>query len=155
MQFLLIPILLASALFARADIGNLLDATDQLKRCDPHNGLKCYSVRGTTVQGFVNETIEDDGFLANGQEVLIVPLVSGGSGGVFNTLLYTRSGHDPYRFVGYVPSKDGHLDVYLDEGRLIVVTPVYKDSDAQCCPSSRSVKAYTLDGIKLKLLESW
>lgn len=117
--------------------------------------MECYAVRGTNVSGFVNLEIEDDGILSNGQEVLIVPLVSGGSGGVFDALLYTRYGSDPFRFVGFVPSESGHLMIFLNEGRLVVETPIYKRDDAQCCPSGHKWKAYTLNGTRMRLLEEW
>lgn len=94
------------------------------------------------------------GVLAEGQPVMIVLLPSGGSGGVFTTLLFTqRSGRT--RFVGYVPSAGGHLDVTLDHGTLLIRTPVYGPGDANCCPSKLHYERATLRGLRLVTLKTW
>lgn len=142
-------------LFTRLGVAEILSHTPQLRQCAGRFGLACYAVRGTSVGGFINPASEDDGFLANDREVLVIPLISGGSGGVFDALLYTRSGTGAFRFVGYVPSPQGHLLIYLNGGRIIVRTPIYKSGDAECCPSSEHWKIYTLNGIRLVLLVAY
>lgn len=145
----------SAPLYQHRRVASLLADTAQLTSCAPANGFACYRVKGTDIDGYVNPGIEDDGYLSNGQEVLIVPLVSGGSGGIFDSLLYTRTGSVPFRFVGYVPSESGHLLIYINGGQLIVQTPTYKPDDPQCCPSGHEWKAYTLDGIHMRQVTAW
>ena len=144
---------------ASGDISNvtlfrMLDATPQLKRNTKVAALgawRYYDVRDTNAAGYVNPELETYGYLASGADVLIVPLISGGSGGVFYTLLYTRLRSKP-TFIGYVPSKTGHLDVSIHEGKLLVTTPIYRGNDANCCHSAKHDMTYALDGISLRLL---
>ena len=97
---------------------------------------------------------DDYGYLKNGQDLLIVPLGSGGSGGVFYALLFTGVTSSRPRFVGYVPSTGGHLDAHIAEGRLVVSTPNYGPGDPNCCPSGHTVTTYALNGITLAKIES-
>lgn len=107
------------------------------------------------VSGFVSPELASNERLANGQRVMILPLVSGGSGGVFYTLLFTKiSGKT--RFVGYVPSQNGHLDVTVDRGTLLIRTPVYGTGNGgNCCPSDFDFERATLHGIRLIVLKRW
>ncbi len=109
-------------------------------------------VEGAT--GWIDPDTAQIGELANGQQVMIVPIESGGSGGVFTTLLFTKLAGKT-RFVGTIPSQSGHLDVYLDSGRIIVKTPIYKASDPNCCPSGHHYERATLNGIRLVTSERW
>jgi hypothetical protein len=113
-----------------------------------------YVVDGSDAQGFLDPTIFDYGYLANGTDVLIMPMVSGGSGGVFYTLLFTSIATKP-AFIGYVPSMSGHLDVYINQGRLLVETPVFKGKDFNCCPSGHHVVVYTVVGTTLKKIDQY
>lgn len=82
-----------------------------------------------------------------------MPLGSGGSGGVFSTLLFTSLAAKP-RFIGVIPSKDGHLDVHIERGQIIVRTPIYGAGDPNCCPSGHHTISYTLvNGERKKLNE--
>jgi hypothetical protein len=110
-------------------------------------------LQGTTIAGYIDPGSVVRGKLRNGQDVMVVPLVSGGSGGVFYSLLYTVVSAKT-RFAGYIPSHDGHLDVRLSGGRLEVRTPVYGPGDANCCPSKFHVEHDTLDGIRLVKLDA-
>ena len=83
------------------------------------------------------------GFLHDGQDLLIVPLGSGGSGGVFVDLLFTSVMSKPY-FIGVVPSEPGHLQVSIADGQILVETPVYKATDPNCCPSAKHFIRYNL-----------
>jgi hypothetical protein len=96
-----------------------------------------------------------NGFLRDGREVLIIPLSSGGSGGVFATLLYTRKNEARFRFVGYVPSATGRMGVSVTSGELLVVTPISLPNEPNCCPSKHLYERYTLDGIRLRKLRSY
>ncbi len=111
-----------------------------------------YVVDNSDAQGFVDDDSLDYGYLANGADVFIVPLGSGGSGGVFFTLLFTSVATKPH-FVGYVPSPSGHLDVHIDEGKIMVTTPIYRGNDPNCCPSGHHIINYTLSDGKLKALD--
>jgi hypothetical protein len=132
----------------------LASAKNVQRRPSPSTTLSFpyYAIEGTDVQGYLDEDLLDYGYLANGEDVLIVPLESGGSGGVFDTLLFTSLGSAP-RFVGYLPSASGHLDVHIAQGRLIARTPVYRTNDPNCCPSAHHVTSYTLENGQLKKVE--
>jgi hypothetical protein len=94
-----------------------------------------------------------DGYLSSGQEVMVVPLGSGGSGGVFDALLFIRLG-GKIRFVSYIPS-NGHLDIFLVDGILRVTTPNYRNGDPNCCPASHHYEIDTLHGIRLIKIRNW
>jgi hypothetical protein len=131
---------------------HILDATPQLQRSRPEEQTpdsRYYKVIGTDVQGHINPEIDDYGFLKTGEDLLIVPLPSGGSGGVFDALLFTNvKSHTP-RFIGYVPSPNGHLDTYISQGQLVVSTPNYGQGDSSCCPSRRTITTYSISGITM------
>jgi hypothetical protein len=116
--------------------------------------LPYYKLRGTDAQGYVAYDTLDYGYLANGSDVLIVPLESGGSGGVFSTLLFTAARSRP-AFVGVLSSPAGHLDVHLQTGKIVVRTPIYGVNDPNCCPSAHKLVRYTLVGGKLKKLDEF
>jgi hypothetical protein len=123
----------------------------------PDSNLKQQvEIRGSRdVSGWVSPSASVAGSLANGQRVMIVPLISGGSGGTFETLLFTHLGGRT-RFVGYVPSPNGHLDVAIDHGALLIRTPIYgPGSGGNCCPSELHYERATLRGIRLVTLKSW
>ncbi|MDP9105104.1 MAG: hypothetical protein M3N49_04135 [Candidatus Eremiobacteraeota bacterium] len=143
-----------------SEVNGWLASTNKVVRTPAPGGMhpdgqsEYVRVAGTDVSGWVVPGAVGHGFLANDQEVMIVPLVSGGSGGVFTTLLFTRSG-GRVQFVGIIPSRNGHLDVSLSDGRLLVRTPVYKPSDPNCCPSAIHYERDTLRGTKLVKLGSY
>jgi hypothetical protein len=146
----------AQSLYAMRNVPQLLHSTHGITQTPPmpdSDGRPEYQVAGAQLGGFVSPELVDDGFLANGQEVLIVPLVSGGSGGVFTTLLWTRTGGGAWEFVGPLQSGAGHLAVYILSGKLNVVTPIYVGNDPNCCPSNRRHEIDTLQGTKLRVLE--
>jgi hypothetical protein len=109
-------------------------------------------VQGST--GWVDPGVVQVGLLAGGQPVMIVPIASGGSGGVFTTLLFTTL-RGATRFVAPLQSASGHLDVYLDGGRIVVKRPVYKANDPNCCPSGFRYERATLRGTTLVVLDRW
>ncbi|GAC1356662.1 MAG: hypothetical protein NVSMB31_17280 [Vulcanimicrobiaceae bacterium] len=144
-----------ASLYDARGVGALVAATPQITAASKRDseGRTTYSVQGAQVGGFIVPDMVDDGYLADGHEVLIVPLASGGSGGVFTTLLWTRTGN-AWRFVGYIPS-NGHLNVHIEQGALHVITPVYATGEPNCCPSKHHYVRYTLSGIHLKQLEEF
>jgi len=58
----------------------------------PEKGPRYVSVKGMRGSGWLDPDLITDGYLANGQRVMIVPIDSGGTGGVFNALLFTQIG---------------------------------------------------------------
>jgi hypothetical protein len=146
----------AQSLYSMRNVPQLLRSTRGITQMPPmpdSNGRPEYQVAGAQLGGFVSPEFVDDGFLANGQEVLIVPLVSGGSGGVFTTLLWTRTGGGAWKFVGPLQSGAGHLAVYIVSGKLNVITPIYVGNDPNCCPSNHHHEIDTIEGTKLRVLE--
>jgi hypothetical protein len=103
--------------------------------------------KGADAVGYLDTTIVDYGYTRDGLGVLIVPLPSGGSGGVFTTLLFTGTGRVPH-YVGKLDSQ-GHLDVFLDQGLINARVPVYGPNDPQCCPSGHKNTRYRIEGTKL------
>ncbi len=163
LQFVLLVVCAnASAGVASADVipktllYATLASTAQVQQKNPpvaSNGMRFYTVKGTEANGFVSTDSNDYGFLKNGEDLLVVPLVSGGSGGVFTTLLFT-SIHQHPKFIGIIPSPNGHLEVSITEGLIDVRTPNYDNGAPNCCPSSRTDTIYELDGTKLKKLRA-
>ncbi len=109
-------------------------------------------VEGST--GWVDPNLVTDGFLADGQRVMIVPIDSGGSGGVFTALLFAQIGGRT-RFLGTLPSPAGHLGASLEAGRIVIRTPVYGASDPNCCPSALHYERATLHGTRLVTEDRW
>jgi hypothetical protein len=144
--------------YAQQHVASVLANTPQIEHKQPAGSdakNAFYEVKGTQASGFAIPALIDDGFLTNGQEVLIVPLDSGGSGGVFATLLYTRALGKPWQYVGYVPSPNGHLNVHIEQGTLVSITPIYASGDPNCCPSKQHHVRYSLVGTKLKQVGSF
>jgi hypothetical protein len=111
----------------------------------PHRFVR---VRGTDVAGYLVPEYVTHGFVSNGQEVLVIPIASGGSMGVNSALVFT-----PYsgrrRFVGYIPGPQGHLSISITEGSIETSSPIYLQGDANCCPSRSRVTTFRLTGIRL------
>jgi|GEM_PF-5024876 len=146
----------AGNLHGAQNVSSLMHSTPQIseQRPSPASGRKLYTVKGTDAGGFVLVDSVDDGYLANGQEVLIVPLDSGGSAGVFTTLLWTKRG-GLWRFVGHLSSVRGHLDVHIQQGALNAIAPLYGTNDPNCCPSKHNRTIYTLSGTQLKKIHQF
>ena len=142
----------AASIYDTRNVARLLNSTPGISS-SMQGGRRVYSLRGVSPGGFVQPTTVDDGFLANGQELLIVPLITGGSGGGFTTLLWARRA-GPWSFVGSLQSGSGHLAVYLQNGQINVVTPIYEGNAPNCCPTKHHHATYALSGTKLmKLLD--
>lgn len=149
----------AQSLYAMRNVPQLLRSTHGITQTPPmpdSNGRPEFHAAGAQFGGYVSPELVDDGFLANGQEVLIVPLLSGGSGGVFTTLLWTRTtSGGAWKFAGPLQSGAGHLAVYIASGKINVVTPIYRGNDPNCCPSNHHHEIETLEGTKLRVLEQF
>jgi hypothetical protein len=103
--------------------------------------------KGGDEAGYLDPTIVDYGYQRDGADVLIVPLPSGGSGGVFTTLIFTRVRTKP-AYAGKIESQ-GHLDVFLAQGVINARTPVYGPHDPQAAPSGHKTVRYRVRGTNL------
>jgi hypothetical protein len=142
----------------RADLAPWLASTDRVRVIHPPDAQAgaLYLASGDATGIAVFDGPDDGyraqrGFMRNGQETVLVPLASGGSGGVFATLVFTRV-NGVRRYVGYIPSRSGHLAIRVQDGVLEARAPIYASSDPQCCPSRERYTTYTLDGIQLVTL---
>lgn len=115
---------------------------------DSSIALHYVRVRGTKQEGYLLTESATHGFLENGQEVVAVPIGSGGTMGVNAALVFTRV-NGARRFVGYLPGPSGHLEVAIREGRLEQSTPLYEEGDPNCCASQHRIETFTLRGIRL------
>jgi hypothetical protein len=143
-----------------AEVNGWLAATTKIVRIRPPAGLRpdanleYVSIAGTDVEGSIDPADARRGFLKNRQEVMIVPVESGGTGAVFDALLFTRLGGRT-RFVGIIPSPNGHLHVAISGGAIVVRLPIYKTGDPNCCPSGFHWEHDTLRGLKLVTLKEY
>lgn len=147
-----------SAHVSQAEINEWLHSTPRIRltrgRLPAGSAATVASLDGTTVSGFVSRPDGAlDGLLSNGQEVMVLPLVSGGSGGVFYAFLFTRI-NGVVTFVTALHS-NGHLFTFLLDGALHIETPIYGINDAQCCPSRHDYRIITLHRIQIIVLKHW
>jgi len=146
-------LVLATALPAGADIltqANLeaLVKTSPQLAIKPIGGRPYVSVKGDgDALGYLDAAALDYGYQIDKTDVLIVPLVSGGSGGVFTTLIFSTVSRQP-KYVGKIDS-NGHLDVHLSQGVIDAVTPTYGPNDPQSHPSGHHTDRYAVHGGKL------
>jgi hypothetical protein len=150
---LLVSLLLATALPARATILTqanleaLVKISPQLA-IKPIGGRPYVSVKGDgDALGYLDAAALDYGYQIDKTDVLIVPLVSGGSGGVFTTLIFSTISRQP-SYVGKIDSH-GHLDVHLSHGVIDAVTPTYGPNDPQARPSGHHTDRYAVHAGKL------
>jgi hypothetical protein len=104
------------------------------------------------VGGYVDADSASIGLVAGAVQVMSVPLVSGGSGGIFTQILFARDvqGATPY-YLGAI-SSGGHLEVNITYHGVVATYPDYAAGDPNCCPSKYSTDTYTIVDRKLKLL---
>jgi hypothetical protein len=146
-------LVLATALPASADILTqarleALVKSSSLLSIKPIGGRPYVSVKGDgDALGYLDAAALDYGYQVDKTDVLIVPLVSGGSGGVFTTLIFSTVGRRPV-YIGKIDS-NGHLDVHLSQGVIDAVTPTYGPHDPQARPSGHHTVRYAVHGGKL------
>lgn len=150
---LAVSLVFAAALPARADIltqANLEALVKSIPRftIKPIGGRPYVSVAGDgDALGYLDAATLDYGYQIDKTDVLIVPLVSGGSGGVFTTLIFSTISRRP-SYVGKIDSH-GHLDVHLSQGIIDAVTPTYGPNDPQSHPSGHHTDRYAVHAGKL------
>ncbi|MDQ6941928.1 MAG: LppP/LprE family lipoprotein [Candidatus Eremiobacteraeota bacterium] len=143
-----------------AEVDGWLATTTKVVRTAPPHGMRLdrqtvyVSVVGANVEGSIDPAEAHRGFLKNNQEVMLIPIESGGTGAAFDALLFTRLGGRT-QFVGLIPSPNGHLHVALSDGVIIVRVPIYKASDPNCCPSGFHWERDTLRGLKLVKIKEY
>ena len=120
------------------------DAFD--KRTHPYVVLK--GVPEGTVGGYLSAEYANEGTLSNGVDAVVIPLDSGGSGGVFTQIVFARTGKAPLAYAGYMNS-GGHLGVKVSGGAIVATMADYGPNDPNCCPSKRIVQSYAVLGGKL------
>ncbi len=133
-----------------------LASTGRVQRVAAPNGsrLPYVTVTGSPARGFIAGDAVDRGFLRTDQELVIVPLDSGGSAGIAWALLFTRL-NGQRRFIGYIPGTGGQLRTFIEAGVLHTVMPVYRDTDPNCCPSRHRYQTYALHGITLTTVDDY
>ncbi len=145
---LVLALVLAAALPANANIISQQRLEEIVKETPglslSHLSGRAYvSVHGDGDQlGYLDAAALDYGFQVDSTDVLIVPLISGGSGGVFTTLIFTTTHRTP-TYVGKIDSA-GHLDVHLSQGVINAVTPTYGPHDPQAFPSGHRTVRYAV-----------
>ena len=147
----------ATALPASADILNQKQLETMIRK-QPELSMKLIggrqfvSVKGGEAPGSLDAAALDYGYQVDRTDVLIVPLISGGSGGVFTTLIFTTY-KGVQHYVGRIDSQ-GHLDVHLSQGLILAVTPLYGPHDPQSHPSGYRTARYAIhDGRLIHLQE--
>jgi hypothetical protein len=108
--------------------------------------------RETQPGGYIVADRASIGLLADGTQVMAVPLESGGSGGVFTQIVFAQGIDDrqPY-YVGAIES-GGHLNVNVTYHGVVAIYPDYGPNDPNCCPSKYAVETFGIDARRLKLL---
>jgi hypothetical protein len=118
------------------------------------SGRQYVSVQGRgDALGYLDASMLDYGYQIDRTDVLMVPLVSGGSGGVFSTLIFSTKNGRPY-LAGDIDS-NGHLDVHLSQGLILAVTPTYGPHDPMARPSGHRTVRYAIHDGKLVKLDEY
>jgi hypothetical protein len=111
-------------------------------------------VRVAGEQGFATGSVDAEfasiGRLAEGTQVMAVPLESGGSGGVFTQLIFAEAIDGAPYYAGYITS-GGHLAVNVTYHGIVAISPHYGANDPNCCPSRYDRRTYTIAKRRLVL----
>ena len=108
-------------------------------------------ITGTAAHGLVDSKLIVRGRLSSGTPVTLVPVVSGGSGGIFEALVFTgRPGVERYvaTLRGVEP---GHLRVSIEGGYVVERSP--QDLGANCCWKHDYVRRSTVAGGRIRVLD--
>lgn len=96
----------------------------------------------------------EDGRLADGREVIVVPLETCTTYHLDGALIYAQVA-GKMRYVGHVYSPDAHAAISISGGRIVFTTPLYgtgTDFRGMCCPSYVRVQIFTIVGRHLREL---
>jgi hypothetical protein len=108
-------------------------------------------VNGPDIWGLIDSTMIVRGSLRDRTPVTIVPVVSGGSGGIFRTLLFAGPpGAERYvaTLRGVEPS---HLRVTVEDGYVVERSP--QDSTATCCWKHDYVRRSVIAHGRLRVID--
>jgi hypothetical protein len=140
-------------LYSDLGVEALLEQTPQLERTHAPGNTPSFRIKGTPYDGLVVRAAVLDAVLADGPEVLVVPLDSGGTGVDFVAPVWAGPAGD-WHYAGYIASPRGHLQVFMEGGYIVTRTPVYAASDPECCPSASRVTRYTVKSNKIHAVDS-
>lgn len=104
------------------------------------------------VGGAVDPDFASIGRLADGTQVMAVPLESGGSGGIFTQILFAQTDPSSRPFYLGSISSGGHLAVNVTYHGIVAISPDYGANDPNCCPSKYERRVYDVSGRTLKLV---
>jgi len=105
-----------------------------------------------TAGGAIDPDSASIGRLADGTQVMAVPLVSGGSGGVFTQILFAQPDESGKPFYLGAITSGGHLGVNVTYHGVVAISPIYGPNDPNCCPSKYERRTYDVSGHALKLI---
>ena len=144
---------LAVNAYSTQDVERLIDRTPQIERPDSRspfgNNYVHVRIKGTGYDGWIIPGDVYVGELAGGRNVLTAPIESFGTGAIFAALLWEEEPAGSWRYAGSIASPDGHLNLWFEGGAMLALTPVYKDSDAECCPSAHRLTRYTIENARI------
>lgn len=105
-----------------------------------------------TPGGAIDPDFASIGRLADGTQVMAVPLFSGGSGGIFTQILFAQSDQSSKPFYLGAITSGGHLAVNVTYNGIVAISPIYGPNDPNCCPSKYERRTYAVAGRVLKLV---
>lgn len=163
LAFVPATLLAAPVSLSSAQIVALVKATPQLKIDSSVPPTSAYDAKthpyvdvlgvpeGQSIGGYIATDYAHEGTLGDGDDVLAVPLDSGGSGGIFTQIVFVRHGGYGFVYAGHIDS-GGHLDVRIKDGVIVATLPYYGANDPNCCPSKRTTQTYTVQNGRLHKL---
>jgi hypothetical protein len=108
-------------------------------------------ITGKGAHGFADSTLIVRGQLRDGSPITIVPIISGGSGGIFEALLFTGPPGAEHYVATLRGVEPGHLRVTVERGYLVERSP--QDSTANCCWKHDYVRRSTVVGDRVRVLD--
>jgi hypothetical protein len=108
-------------------------------------------ITGTAAHGLVDSMLIVRGRLRKGTRVTLVPIVSGGSGGIFEALLFTGGPGVEHYAATLRGVEPGHLRVSIEHGYVVERSP--QDSTANCCWKHDYVRRSTVAGGRVRVLD--
>jgi hypothetical protein len=108
-------------------------------------------ITGTAAQGLVDSMLIVRGHLREGTQATVVPIVSGGSGGIFEALLFTGGPGAEHYVATLRGVEPGHLRVSVEHGYVVERSP--QDSTANCCWKHDYVRRSTVAGGRVRVID--
>jgi hypothetical protein len=105
-----------------------------------------------TLGGNIDYEAASMGRLSDGTQVMVIPLESGGSGGVFTQIVFVQPFGEAAKYAGAIPSGAGHLAVNVTFHGIVAIQPLYGPNDKNCCPTRFLTRTYTIQAHRLHLV---